>query len=43
MVGIETSHFEDLCFFFMKVMDVAGIIPWEGERRGAEFGASPPL
>jgi hypothetical protein len=29
--------------FFMKVMDVAGIIPWAGERRRAEFGAFPPL
>ena len=29
--------------FFMKLMDVPGIINWEGERGRAEFSASPPL
>jgi len=29
--------------FFMKVIDVPGIIKWEGERERAEFSASSPL
>jgi hypothetical protein len=27
--------------FFIKVIDISGIITWEGERRRAEFSASP--
>jgi hypothetical protein len=29
--------------FFMKVIDVPGIITWEGERGRAEFSDCPPL